>query len=438
MTPPAPPKHRILVVDDEESILRAIKRVLRRAKYDVDIAPNGMEAVELFKQNSYAVIVCDQRMPEMSGAEVLSQAYKLTPDTYRITLTGYTDLSSAQQSINEGKVQQFLTKPWSDENLLTVVEMGVKSYDLINDNRRLTKEAEEHQKKLEEWNKQLEEQVEKRTAALKLQTEKLQKITERLELSLRDTVDVILGILDAVDANVAAHSRRVADLGTEIAKSLGLDKEQTKEVEYVALLHDVGRIADLHSHAGPKKPKPSKGSVYETGYALLSRVRGFESIAKGVRCVPAKYDGKGEPKLQRNAIPLPARIVAVANAFDCAAFSPSQPTKPRAEDGHRALEAGSGTQFDPEIIAALLDDSVDSRTTDAHEVELSTKKLEPGMIISRDVTNAQGILMLSVGTPLTEATIKKLRELAQAQILTRGVFVKCENEPDESASSEAA
>ena len=108
---PVPTKPLVVVVDDEESILKALKRCLRRAGVRVEMANGGEAALELLRKETPAVLICDQRMPGMSGSEVLARSVELCPDTYRVTLTGYTDLESAQMSINEGQVDQFLTKP---------------------------------------------------------------------------------------------------------------------------------------------------------------------------------------------------------------------------------------------------------------------------------------------------------------------------------------
>ena len=114
----------VLIVDDEPLILRTLIRLLRRHGFKTHSANNGEEALEILDNHEIAVIICDQRMPGMSGAEVLSESRRRNPHTYRITLTGYTDLASAQRSINEGSVNQFLTKPWEDDHLLRVVKQG--------------------------------------------------------------------------------------------------------------------------------------------------------------------------------------------------------------------------------------------------------------------------------------------------------------------------
>lgn len=435
------PEHRVLVVDDEESILQSIRRVLRRARYGVDVAASGAEAVQLLKSADYAVIICDQRMPEMNGAAVLAQAYELRPDTYRVTLTGYTDLASAQQSINEGHVQQFLTKPWNDEHLLGVIATGVKSHDLIQENRRLTELAEQHRRELDVWSGVLEQRVAERTAVFEEQTRRLERLRDRLQNSLHDTVEVIVGILDVADANVAAHSRRVGKISTATATAMDLNEEITQEVEYVALLHDVGRVADLEAPGARKRVRAGgarRAPVSETGSALLARVRGFEAVADAVRAVPAHFDGSGKVDLRGEAIPLAARIVAAAKAFDEAVFSPSQPTKPLLADGYKLLDAGSGRRFDPAVVAALKDGAVSQQSVSEHEVELSPRRLQAGMVLSRDLANAQGTLLLSVGTELTSPVVMRLRELADAQMLARGVFVQCSSTDEDDEQGDQA
>ena len=145
----------VLIVDDEPLIPRTITRLLRRQGFKTRSANGGEEALKILDGNEIAVIICDQRMPGMSGAEVLAEFYKRSPDTYRITLTGYTDLASAQKSINEGNVNQFLTKPWDDGHLLSAVTQGVDTYRLVRENRLLQQEVASRTRKLEESNRQL-------------------------------------------------------------------------------------------------------------------------------------------------------------------------------------------------------------------------------------------------------------------------------------------
>ena len=107
----------VLLLDDEENILRALARVLRRDGYKILMATRAQDAFELLAKHDVQVILSDQRMPEMNGTEFLSRVKDLYPDTIRIVLSGYTDLKSVTDAINKGAIYKFLTKPWDDDQL---------------------------------------------------------------------------------------------------------------------------------------------------------------------------------------------------------------------------------------------------------------------------------------------------------------------------------
>ncbi|MCD6059996.1 MAG: diguanylate cyclase [Moraxellaceae bacterium] len=116
----------LLLLDDEENILRALTRVLRRDRYEILVATNAHAALEILAMNEVQVIISDQRMPEMSGTEFLSRVKDLYPDTVRIVLSGYTDLKTITDAINQGEVYKFLLKPWDDDNLRSVVAQAFR------------------------------------------------------------------------------------------------------------------------------------------------------------------------------------------------------------------------------------------------------------------------------------------------------------------------
>jgi len=156
-TPTPAEKPLVLVVDDEESILRSIKRLLRKCDCRIELATCGADALVILEEQNVAVIVCDQRMPEMTGAEVLERSVKISPETFRITLTGYTDLASAQKSINQGQINHFLCKPWDDEVLTRVVEEGLDAFRLKREHRELQALTKRQRDELQRWNMALEE-----------------------------------------------------------------------------------------------------------------------------------------------------------------------------------------------------------------------------------------------------------------------------------------
>ncbi len=111
----------LLLVDDEEGILSSLARLFRRDGYRIFRANSGKTALEILAQNPVNVIISDQRMPEMTGTELLSQVKELYPETIRIVLSGYTELNSITEAINRGAIYKFLTKPWDDESLRATV-----------------------------------------------------------------------------------------------------------------------------------------------------------------------------------------------------------------------------------------------------------------------------------------------------------------------------
>lgn len=200
------PQRTLLLVDDEENILRALARVFRRDGYTLLTATRGAAGLELLRQHEVGVVISDQRMPEMTGVEFLSRVKELYPDTLRIVLSGYTELTSITDAINQGAVYKFLTKPWDDELLRKNVDDAFTHYELRGENRRLA--AELHQ-----YNLELERHVEKKASELRLNLHALSVAHEVLEqLPLAVFGIDSLGMI--VIANRAAHRLAGQPTGT--------------------------------------------------------------------------------------------------------------------------------------------------------------------------------------------------------------------------------
>jgi diguanylate cyclase (GGDEF)-like protein/PAS domain S-box-containing protein len=123
---PAAESNTLLLVDDEQNILNALRRLLRREGYQILTANGGAEALELLALHRVQVIVSDQRMPEMSGVEFMSKVKELYPETVRITLSGYSDISAVTDAINKGAIWKYLTKPWDDETLVREIRAAFR------------------------------------------------------------------------------------------------------------------------------------------------------------------------------------------------------------------------------------------------------------------------------------------------------------------------
>lgn len=128
----------LLLVDDEPNILSALKRLVRQDGYKILLANSGLEALEILKEHKVDVIISDQRMPVMTGVEFFRQAKVKYPDTIRIVLSGYTELQSITDAINEGSIYKFLTKPWDDGQLRDQISDAFRQKEMSDENRQLS------------------------------------------------------------------------------------------------------------------------------------------------------------------------------------------------------------------------------------------------------------------------------------------------------------
>jgi signal transduction histidine kinase len=147
--------YTILVVDDEESILRSVQRLLRR-QYNILTTASVQEAFALLEQHPIHVVMSDQRMPTMTGVEFLTFVKECYPDCIRILFTGYTDTQSAIEAINSGQVYCYIAKPWEPDNLRLIIAQAVERYELLRERRVLTLKLQEANEALERRNRELE------------------------------------------------------------------------------------------------------------------------------------------------------------------------------------------------------------------------------------------------------------------------------------------
>lgn len=150
----------LLVVDDEENIVSSLKRLLRRDGYRIITAHSGQQGLQRLAENDVDVIISDQRMPGMTGVEFLRRAKELYPHTVRMVLSGYTELQSITDAINEGAIYKFLTKPWDDDRVRGHIREAFSHKEMADENRRLDREVQEGARELAHVNGQLKKLLE--------------------------------------------------------------------------------------------------------------------------------------------------------------------------------------------------------------------------------------------------------------------------------------
>ena len=228
----------LLCIDDEPNILNALKRLLRKEDFKLLTANSGKAGLDLLAENEVHVVVSDQRMPEMSGTEFLKAVKAAYPDIIRIILTGYTDVDSISEAINEGHLYKFFLKPWNDQNLKLEIRQALEQYDLMQDNKRLHDEVIQKNEALEKVNENLEQIILERTRSLEFQNQALQ-----ISHAILDDIPLpILGVsseMMVVMANKAALNKMGHDRQIAVGDNIGERFDETVEA---GLLECLGNL----------------------------------------------------------------------------------------------------------------------------------------------------------------------------------------------------
>ncbi|MCD6580517.1 MAG: response regulator [Desulfuromusa sp.] len=408
---------KILLVDDEINITKALRRLLMDVdQYDIYIANSGKEALELLADEpDVGVIVSDQRMPEMTGVEFLQQARELVPDAVRILLTGYADIEASIAAINEGAVFRYLTKPWEDEKLLQAIAEAARNYRLVAENKRLNRLVLKQTEELQQWNSRLKQRVLDQTSQIRTKGDELAISNQQLRGSFSDTIESLAGLIEMRDRRAPGHSRNVAELVTAMAEKLGLSEEKKSELRSAGLLHDIGKIAMSDKLLRKSLPDLDSKELQEyqnhvvRGQAAINMVPALHEIGVLIRHHHERFDGKGFPdKLKGEAIPQGARMICAADMFErqLAQF----PESDACSSALTELEPEWGKSLDPGLRLALEEGAkevysyLDISAT-VRESKVSPKGLEVGMQLQHDLFSGTGVLLLKQGTVFDENAI---------------------------------
>jgi putative nucleotidyltransferase with HDIG domain len=345
MMPPAGGSHshmvtdRVLIVDDDELILRALARILEGGGFSTRCYLTPDEALAAIERDAPVVIISDYMMPEMDGIRFLAQARLRAPAAVRILCTAAEDFHVALQAVNSGEVYRIISKPWHQQELLATVAQAAESARLKVENERLTAEVQRHNGQLREMNLRLEEMVRQRTQAL---------------------LEGLIAALDYRDAETQWHSRRVSLYARRLAQQLGIGEPDLTIIEHGALLHDIGKIGvrdGVLLKPGPLSPEEwtEMKRHAELGWALLQRVEYLRPASTIVLQHQEKWDGTGYPAgLGGEEIVVGARIFHVVDTLDAMTSDrPYRKARTLAEARAEVLRC-RGTQFDPTVVDAFL------------------------------------------------------------------------------------
>lgn len=430
-------KPKILFLDDEENILKALKRLFVDEPFEVYTASSGEEGLSVLKDNpDMGVIVSDQRMPGMSGWEFLEQSKQVAPDTTKIILTGHADINAAVNAINKGGAYRYIAKPWNDDDLIATVRDAYERYRLIIENRRLTALTFKQNKELVKWNTQLNEMVQEQTIDIQNKNKELERLNEQLKKNFRNSIEAFAALIEMREKSISSHSRNVALLAREIAVSMSLSDAEQSDITVASLLHDIGKIgvSDSVLMKSERQMNESETNEYKThvvrGQVAVESMEGFADIGLIIRHHHENVDGSGYPdSLRKNSIPIGSRIIAIADSVDKLVNTTLQ-SADTYRNALREIEARLDTRYDRHIYSHMLPiinkriKILEKQGRDKiHETEIYPARLEPGMVLARDVQSGTGVLVLAKGATLDEKLVFALQRYYRMDPPKTGVFV---------------
>ncbi len=411
----------ILFVDDEAPVLRSLKRLLRPTGHKVHIANSGAEGLDVLSEQPIDVVVSDMRMPEMDGAEFLTNVSEQWPETTRMLLTGYADLTSAINAINNGSISRYLTKPWQDADIVMSIEQAIETRRLAQEKTRLEALTSQQNEELRALNDSLEKKVADRTRAIEEARQTLAAAHEDLQASYRTTIEIFSRLVNTRNGRDSCLS--VAHDAKAVGGLMHLDDAQCQALYEAGLLCDIGKLAlpdsavaepytDLDVNA--QRNFQRHPVIAET---TLVSLEPLASAAAIVRQHCERFDGRGFPdKIPGEEIPLAARILAVCKAYADLLDGKIFEERMTVVEARSYLSEEKGKWFDPAVVdvfVAWLDDKR-RRADDARELKLELNKLRVGMTMSRDLFTENDVLILARGQTVTDALLARLLKLQES------------------------
>lgn len=329
--------HSVLVVDDEEPIRDALRRFLARDGFEAHVAASADEALAALQQHRIALMLCDIRMPGMSGIDLVPQALRVDPDLAILMLSAVNDATTAALCMQRGAMD-YLTKPVDLADLGRAVQRALKRRESAIAKRGMS-------------------QRDQRAAASRDAVRHLERgELERISVA---TLEALVNALEAKDPYMRGHSARIADLTATLAVELALPDHDVDRIRTAARLHDLGKIGTREAVLNKHGPLTTEEFAHVKQHVLvaaqiLSPLPHLADVVADIRGHHERWDGTGYPDgLRGEDIPLGARIIAAAEIFD--ALTTSRPYQEKLSPQEAAARMGelSGVALDPGVYQAL-------------------------------------------------------------------------------------
>lgn len=322
-------QYKIIAVDDEAGILDSLKVFMNKAGYNFVGITDPVEAIDRIKTEHFDLMLLDFIMTPLHGDQVVEEIRKFNKDLYILLLTGHKDLAPPLETIRRLDIQGYCEKSDKFDQLLLLVESGIKAISQMN----LIK---------------------------KINTE-LKDTYNKLENAYLESIETLRFTVEAKDTYTRGHSDRVSAYSVLLGQKLGLSNQDINNLKVGGLFHDIGKIgvpdSILLKDSKLTEDEYSEIKNHPTiGSHILSNATIFSDVIPIVKHHHERFDGNGYPgKLKGEEIPYLARIAAVADAFDAMTSRRTYRDSLSLDIVKSEIEKCKGSQFDPNCADAFLD-----------------------------------------------------------------------------------
>ena len=427
-------KSAVLLVDDEESILNSLRRLLRSQPYDVVLATSGAQALEIMATRPIDLVMSDARMPGMDGATLLAEVHRLYPATSRILLTGYADLTTIIKAINDGQIHRYISKPWNDEELQLVLQQTLE-------HQRLERLALDQTEQLKLLNATLEKRVAARTAELQQTADMLDLAYDELKRSYVTGTEVFSLLANLRLPKDKQTNRALIELIRVYCAAQSMDEASTRDLTMAAALYNIGKLSwtDSMMVAPSDKLHSTDRGLYREypgqSESLLMTLEPMKDAARIIRHHQERWDGTGFPDhLKGDTIPPGSRLLKLAVDFIELQKGLILERHLNSDEALLYIRKYAGRLYDP----ALVEDFVQACATFLSDVTLgdptvkvlTTRELEAGMVLARNLNADNGMLLLNAGKVLNLPLVDKLIAFEAMEGAKYSVFIK---QPEETS-----
>ncbi len=370
---------KILIIDDEESIRNFLLDALSE-QYEVSAAEDGESGLKQLNDDDFDAVLVDLKMPKMDGISVLREIKQQEYITEVIMLTAYASVDTAVEAVRLG-AYDYLTKPSRPSDIRRIIRNAVEKVRLERENSTLllnlkekNKQLQQHIDHIEKLNQMLERINKENTDMadrLRISNNDLEKRVDNaaLELnranrSLREnymaTIRALASAIEMKDTYTRGHSSRVTDLSISIAREYGVSDDRILLINYASILHDIGKIgideAILTKNSGLTQEEYNIIKLHpQMGDKIIQSIEFLQPVRSIVRNHHERLDGRGYiDGLGGEDIPIEARIVSVADAYDAMTSYRAYRDNLTVTEALLQIKENSGTQFDPRIVDIFL------------------------------------------------------------------------------------